>query len=153
MTEREDELRDNLCDAKMTGLTKLITEQFSNVNKQISSLSNHIATQNGTVKDLVNESIKRQQAVSDFRHLEEEFKGVKDKVEQIDKDLLEVWFFKKYPKVFLGIITAAVLATLGFSTINNWKVRNISKKVNYIEAYEKIPYAPTRGAVMDTLKF
>jgi len=154
MTGNEDKLRDSLCDEKMKGLTSLINAQFININEQVGSLSNHIRDQNGTVKDLVRESLKRQEAVNDFRHLEKEFKAVKDKVEDMDEKLLEVWFFKKYPKIFIGVIAAAVLATLGISAFNNKKVREIGTKVNFIEAYEKIPYAPIRGFVIgiDTLK-
>lgn len=72
---------------------------------------------------------------------------VNTKVEKIDKDLLEIWFFKKYPKVFIGILTAAVLATLGISYFNKRDMKEIRTKVNYIEAYEKIPFSPTRGAI------
>lgn len=67
------------------------------------------------------------------------------KVETINENLLEVWFFKKYPKVFIGIITIAVFATLGMTLFTKKDMKEIRTKVNYIEAYEKIPFAPTRG--------
>lgn len=168
MTEKEEELKDSLCDEKMKGLTLLI----EGLSKDIKGLSNHIAESNGTVKDLVKESIKRQEVIHDFRHLETEFDKftekdgpfdcLKRKVDKIDTELLEVWFFKKYPKVGLGIITAAVLGTLAISAFSNKKTNDgydkielIERKVNYIENYIKIPNAPTRGAINaypDTIK-
>lgn len=132
-----------------------VQSKFGSIEKTLGNIEKHLEKQNGSVARLQEESNKRLIIVEDFRHLEKDFESVKDKVDKIDKDLLEVWFFKKYPKVFIGILTAAVLATLGISFFNKKDMKEIRTKVNYIEAYEKIPFAPTRGAVEafpDTVK-
>ena len=132
-----------------------LEDKFDTIEKSLDRIEAHLKKQNGAIGDLQTESNKRLIVVEDFRHLEKQFDCVKTKVEEIDQDLLEVWFFKKYPKIFIGLITVAVLATLGMSFFNKKDMKEIRTKVNYIEAYEKIPFAPTRGAVEafpDTVK-
>ena len=132
-----------------------LEDKFQTLEKSLNRIENHLQKQNGSIGDLQSESNKRLLVVEDFRHLEREFGCVKTKVEKIDQDLLEVWFFKKYPKIFIGLIAAAVLATLGISFFNTKDMKEIRTKVNYIEAYEKIPNAATRGGVAaypDTVK-
>ena len=124
-----------------------LEDKFETIEKSLDRIEAHLKKQNGAIGDLQTESNKRLIVVEDFRHLEKQFDCVKTKIEKIDQDLLEVWFFKKYPKVFLGVIAAGVLATLGLSFWNNQKAKDMSKKINYIEAYEKIPFAPERGGV------
>ena len=129
-----------------------LQERFDRLNEKLDTIVSQTTKTNNRVTHLEDKSNERQIVIDDFRHLEKDFDCVKKKVDEIDKNLLEVWFFKKYPKVFIGIITAAVFATLGISYFNNRKNSDIEKKVNYIESYVKIPYAPTRGAVnFDTL--
>lgn len=98
---------------------------------------------NNRVTHLEEKSEERQVAVDDFRHLEKEFKNVKEeigtvrgRIDKMDKDLLEVWFFKKYPRVLIGILTAAIIAALilvrtKISTINDM-VRILDQKVDLI---------------------
>jgi hypothetical protein len=124
-----------------------LQERFDRLNEKLDTIVTQTTKTNNRVTHLEEKSNERQVVIDDFRHLEKDFDCVKRKVDEIDKNLLEVWFFKKYPKVFIGILTAAVLATLGISFFNKIDMKEIRTKVNYIEAYEKIPSAPTRGAV------
>lgn len=126
---------------------KYLDKCFEVINNQLKTVIEQVTRTNNRVTHLEDKSHERQVVIDDFRHLETEFKCVREKVDEIDKSLLEVWFFKKYPKVFIGIITAAVLATFGISFFNKKDMKEIRTKVNYIEAYEKIPFAPERGAV------
>lgn len=142
MHEKLDKLITSISDQLVE--LKLIKSQTTLTNSRVSHLEEerdkYIATR-------VDQSM--------LSNVKAEIDSVSAKVEIIDRDLLEVWFFKKYPKVFIGILTAAVLATLGISYFNKRDMKEIRTKVNYIEAYEKIPFAPNRGAVMaypDTAK-
>jgi hypothetical protein len=133
---------------------KYVEKCFGTIDEKLDMVIDQMTKANHRVSKLEDKSNERQVVIDDFRHLEKDFNCVKQKVEEIDKSLLEVWFFKKYPKVFIGIIAAAVLATFGMSFFNKKDMKEIRTKVNWIEAYEKIPYAPTRGAIMaypDTL--
>lgn len=133
---------------------KYVEKCFGTIDEKLDMVIDQMTKANHRVSKLEDKSNERQVVIDDFRHLEKDFNCVKQKVEEIDKSLLEVWFFKKYPKVFIGIIAAAVLATFGISFFNKKDMKEIRTKVNWIEAYEKIPYAPTRGAIMaypDTL--
>ena len=91
---------------------------------------------NSRVLHLETESNNRQVVVNDFRHLEAEFKGVRDKVEKIDKDLLEVWFFKKYPKIFIGVVAVAIFTALVLVKVDVDKLKDMvhitDQKVNLI---------------------
>lgn len=134
-----------------------VNERFDAINKRLDDILEQTTKTNSRVNHAEDKINGRQKDVDDFRHLEKEFGSVRDKVDKIDRDLLEIWFFKKYPKVFFGILAVAVAAILGLSINNNQKVKDIKQKVNYIEAYEKIPNAPTRGAIeayqqIDTVK-
>lgn len=133
---------------------KYVEKCFGTIDEKLDMVIDQMTKANHRVSKLEDKSNERQVVIDDFRHLEKDFNCVKQKVEEIDKSLLEVWFFKKYPKVFIGIIAVAVLATFGISFFNKKDMKEIRTKVNWIEAYEKIPYAPTRGAIMaypDTL--
>ncbi len=139
-----------------------VQNKFATLEKTLTNIEKHLEKQNGSIGELQKESNKRLVVVEDFRHLEKEFNdfvgkdfdSVKTKVDDIDKNLLEVRFFTKYPKVFFGIIIIIVSATLGVSYFNNRKNVDIEKKVNHIESYVKIPFAPTRSlnAYPDTSK-
>lgn len=124
-----------------------IEKCFGTIDEKLDMVIDQMTKANHRVSKLEDKSNDRQIVIDDFRHLEKEFGCVKQKVEDIDKNLLEVWFFKKYPKVFFGIITIIVLTTLGLSFFNSRDNRDIRKTVNDIEAFVKIPNAPIRGAI------
>ena len=124
MTEKEDQLRDALWEEKICGLTRLINAQFITVNETLDVIKDHMAEQNGTVKDLVAQGIERQTVINDFRHLEKEyFSEIKPCVQTIDKDLDAYRMIKKNPK-FAATILAAVVIVIGMGivqTIKSWK--------------------------------
>lgn len=140
-----------------------VETKFDNIEQALVRIEKHLEKQNSSITELQTESNKRLIVVEDFRHLEKDFNtfvekdfgSVKIKVDNIDKKLLEVWFFLKHPKVFFGMIIVIVSATLGFSYFNNRKNSDIEKKVNNIESYVKIPNAQTRilKAYPDTLNY
>lgn len=141
-----DDISENKSDReKLHGKLDQLIEGCIQQTAKLEKIEDQTIKTNNRVNHLETESNNRQVVVNDFRHLEAEFKGVKEKVEKIDNELLEFWFFKKYPKVFLGLITVLVCATLGLSYLNNKKNAVIEKEVNYIKDYVKIPFAPIRG--------
>lgn len=138
-----------------------ILEKFKGVEESLERIEKHLEKQNSSVAKLQDESNKRQEVVDDFRHLEKDFECVKQKVDKLDKDLLEVWFFKKYPKVFIGLLTILVAIALGMSTVgtiktsvNNVIVKEIQQKFDDLELSYKILNAPTRGGTVcnDTIR-
>lgn len=121
---------------------------FATIDEKLDTIVDQTTRTNSRVNHLEEKSNERQVVIDDFRHLETEFKCVKDKVDKIDKDLLEVWFFKKYPRVFVGvivvaIITALILVRTKVSTINE-TVRILDQKVDLIN----VPMRTRGGSVV-----
>ena len=119
--------------------------KFNNLEQSLNRIEKHLEKQNGSIAELRTESNKRLVVVEDFRHLEKDFETVKTKIDDIDKNLLEVRFFTKYPKVFFGIVIVIVSATLGFSFYNSRDNKAIRETVGGIKTSIEIANAPTRS--------
>jgi len=125
---------------------------FKTIDEKLNTIVGQTTKTNGKVQELEDESNKRQVVIDDFRHLEKEFKFVKEKVDKIDNDLLEVWFFKKYPRAFVGVLVAAVISALilvrtKLGTVND-SVQTLQEQVDIISApvptRSGIKYIPSR---------
>lgn len=118
------------------------------IDEKLDTIVTQTTRTNSRVNHLEEKSNERQVVIDDFRHLEKEFECVKQKVDKIDNDLLEVWFFKKYPRVFIGILTVAIIVALILvrSKINtvNETVRILDQKVDLIN----VPMRTRGGSVV-----
>ena len=102
---------------------------------------------NGRVCKLEDTCNEHKVVISDFKHVEKEFDDIKGQVKALDKEMLEVRFFKKYPKVFIGILIVSVAAALGmtgFVTVqtskNSNKIEEVREKVDWIDTKTGIKY-------------
>jgi hypothetical protein len=125
-----------------------LEKSFRVIDEKLDTIVTQTTRTNSRVNHLEEKSNERQVVIDDFRHLEKEFECVKQKVDKIDNDLLEVWFFKKYPRVFIGILTVAIIVALILvrSKINtvNETVRILDQKVDLIN----VPMRTRGGSVV-----
>jgi hypothetical protein len=125
-----------------------LEKSFRVIDEKLDTIVTQTTRTNCRVNHLEEKSNERQVVIDDFRHLEKEFECVKQKVDKIDNDLLEVWFFKKYPRVFIGILTVAIIVALILvrSKINtvNETVRILDQKVDLIN----VPMRTRGGSVV-----
>ncbi len=122
-------------------------EKFNSINKRFDSIDAHFAKMNGRVGKLEDITNEHKGVINDFRHMEKEFDDIKGQVKTLDKEMLEVRFFKKYPKVFIGILIVSVAAALGmtgFVTVqtskNSNKIEEVREKVDWIDTKTGIKY-------------
>ena len=137
-----------------------LQECFENIQNSLTKIEKHLEKQNSSIIDLQKESNNRMVVVEDFRHLEKDYEGMKKNVSDIKTDIEELRIFKKHPTWGLILISVFVIgmALSAYQTIksiggskNN---EELIQKVRDIEAYIKIPNAPTRSihAFPDTSK-
>lgn len=115
---------------KFEGLGKHMHAQFSNVHDKLDTIEKQTTKTNNRVTKL------------------------EEKVDGIEEDLIEYRFFKKYPKIFIGIIIVAALSVVyGFLKINNSQ-NEIKTQVDMINTpvhtQRGIELWPS-GVVIDTL--
>jgi|LSQX01.2.fsa_nt_gb tetrahydromethanopterin S-methyltransferase subunit G len=122
-------------------------EKFGSIDKRLESINNHLEKMNGRVCKLEETCNEHKVVISDFRHVEKEVEEMKGQVDTLDKELLEVRFFKKYPKVFIGILVISVAAALGmtgFVTVqtskNSNKIEEVREKVDWIDTKTGVRY-------------
>lgn len=135
--EDRNEVRDMLLDI-LSGHVQKIEGQYRVIQSQLSSIEIQTTKTNGRVcvlenkvdqveKDLLTHPMTCNQATE---------------IKEMKKDLEEYRFFKKYPKVFIGIILVAALITwYGFRQLNNKTNQIMSNQQN-----QGIPFIKnTRG--------
>lgn len=125
-------------------------EKFGSIDKRLDSINNHLEKMNGRVCKLEDTCNEHKVVISDFKHVEKEFDDIKGQVKALDKEMLEVRFFKKYPKVFIGILIVSVAAALGmtgFVTVqtskNSNKIEEVREKVDWIDVKTGVKYRGT----------
>jgi hypothetical protein len=115
---------------------KYLEKCFESIDRKLDTVIGQVTTTNNRVNKLEDKSNERQVVVDDFHHLEKEFKVCKEKIEEIDKNLLEVWFFKKYPKIFIGVVAVAIFTALVLVKVDVNKLKDMvhitDQKVNLI---------------------
>jgi len=89
-----------------------MSQTLDKVLETVSKIETQTALINSRVNHLEESSEERQQAVVDFRHLEEHYAETVKCVEQIDRELDEYRMVKKYPKIFVGLIVVTVIISL-----------------------------------------
>ena len=113
--EDRNEVRDMLTDV-LSGHIERIEGQYRVIQQQLSSIEVQTLKTNGRVSVLEN---KVDEVEKDLLTHPIKCTQVKE-IAEIKKDLEEYRFFKKYPKVFIGIIiVCAVIAWMGFRQLNN----------------------------------
>ncbi len=122
-------------------------EKFGSIDKRLESINNHLEKMNGRVCKLEETCNEHKVVISDFRHVEKEVEEMKGQVDTLDREMLEVRFFKKYPKVFIGILVISVAAALGmtgFVTVqtskNSNKIEEVREKVDWIDTKTGVRY-------------
>lgn len=90
------------------------------VNAKIKELSKHVAKQNGNVAALQAESLKRQEAVNDFRILEKNLSDLK-------KKLKERWLLLLLSGIFFVVIVILIYDIGGFPKMFEWLIGKIVK--------------------------
>lgn len=122
-------------------------EKFGSIDKRLESINNHLEKMNGRVCKLEETCNEHKVVISDFRHVEKEVEEMKGQVDTLDREMLEVRFFKKYPKVFIGILVISVAAALGmtgFVTVqtskNSNKIEEVREKVDWIDTKTGVKY-------------
>lgn len=122
-------------------------EKFGSIDKRLESINNHLGKMNGRVCKLEETCNEHKVVISDFRHVEKEVEEMKGQVDTLDREMLEVRFFKKYPKVFIGILVISVAAALGmtgFVTVqtskNSNKIEEVREKVDWIDTKTGVRY-------------
>ncbi len=115
MTQSEDYRK--YLEEKFSGLNTHINAQFENVHERLDRIEIQTTKTNGRVTLLEN-TVEHHPIHCD----------VKPVVEKIQEDLAEYRFFKKYPKVFIGILLVTMLS-IGFALYETYtKVSSNSKQ-------------------------
>ena len=113
-----------------------IEKCFGIIDEKLDTVIDQMTIANHRVEKLEDKSNERQTVINDFRHLEKEFGVCKQKIEEIDRNLLEVWFFKKYPKIFVGVIVVAIFTAIAMVKVDVNKLKDMvhvtDQKVNLI---------------------
>lgn len=113
--EDRNEVREMLKDI-LSGNLQKIEGQYRVIQSQLSSIEIQTTKTNGRVSILEN---KVEQVEKDILTHPIKCTQVKE-ISDIKKDLEEYRFFKKYPKVFIGIVLiSALVAWYGFRQLNN----------------------------------
>jgi hypothetical protein len=86
---------------KITGMTTLMNAQFINVNDHLTELKK--------IADANREDITKLK-IDEIKHIIN--CPVSPKVEEIQKDLQEYMFVKKYPKIAIGLLTITIFLVL-----------------------------------------
>ena len=127
---------------------KYLEKCFESIDGKLDTVIYQVTATNNRVNKLEDKSNERQVVINDFRHLESEFKVCKEKIEEIDKNLLEVWFFKKYPKIFVGVIVVAIFTAIALVKVDVNKLKDMvhvtDQKVDLIN----VPMRTRGGSVV-----
>ena len=124
-----------LIDEKFKGLASLINARFENVEDRLERIEGQTTKTNGRVTSLEHKELTHIQSCP-----------VAPKVEKINEELAEYKMFKKYPKIGLAIVAAAVLIFLITTFESIEKVKKASTPEN-IEILKE-----TGKQLNDTLK-
>lgn len=115
------QLRSNkeLFNEKFTGVHKRLSAEFTNVHDKLEAIEEQTTKTNGRVNDLEDvthnldkDAIKHTITCPQIKTISDLKGDVDTKLEKINSDLEEYRFFKKYPKIGVGIVAFACIAFL-----------------------------------------
>lgn len=115
MTKDEREL----IDEKFTGLTHLINARFETIEDRLERIEGQTTKTNGRVTSLEHKELTHIQNCP-----------VSPKIEKINEELAEYKMLKKYPKIGIGIVAAAVLMFLITTLTSIEKVKKVTTEEN-----------------------
>jgi hypothetical protein len=115
MTKDERELLDE----KFKGLTTLVNAQFTNVHERLDKIEAQTSKTNGRVTELEKKELTH---ILNCPQTE--------KINIINEELTEYKMFKKYPKIGLAIVAAAVILFLITTFDSIEKVKKVSTPQN-----------------------
>lgn len=97
-----------------------LSAEMEVVNRRITELDKKVSIQNGNVAALQAESLKRQEALDDFRKLERNLSDLK-------KKLKERWLLLLLSGVFFVVIVILIYDIGGFPKMFEWLIGKIVK--------------------------
>ena len=115
MTKSEKEL----IEEKFIGLTKLMNAQFTNVHERLDSIEKQTTKTNGRVTELEHKELTKYANCPRA-----------PQIDKINEDLAEYKLFKKYPKIGIAIVAAAVLMFLITTFTSIDKIKTLNNKEN-----------------------
>jgi hypothetical protein len=125
----------DLIEEKFKGLASLINARFENVEDRLDRIEEQTKKTNGRVTELEQKELTHIITCPNV-----------PKIEKINEELTEYKMFKKYPKIGLAIIAAAILMFL-ITTFNS------IEKVKQVNTPENVEIIKEAGrSVTDTLK-
>lgn len=136
----------------MKGIRAEIRAGFDNVHIELSAIKEQTTKTNSRVTHLENQRDEYVKTRVDTQMLGE----VSKKVDKINSDLLEYRFFKKYPKILVGVIVVMVIGMLvGFGLIKSGQ-DGLKREVDLINSpvttrSGTIEWWPS-GIVIDSIK-
>ena len=113
-------------------------EMFGSMNRRFDFIDKHLEKINGRVCKLEETCNEHKVAISDLKHVEKDVEEMRKQVNILDKELLEVRFFKKYPKVFVGVLVVSVLLALGMTGFVAVKTVENSNSIEEVEKALKV---------------
>jgi hypothetical protein len=130
MTKDERELLEE----KFRGLTSLMNAQFTNIHERLDKIEVQTTKTNGRVTDLEKKELTHIQMCPQT-----------EKIEKINEELAEYKMLKKYPKIGLAIVAAAVIFFLITTIESIERLKKVSSPQN-IEILKQ-----TEKSINDTL--
>lgn len=124
MTKDERELLEE----KFRGLTSLMNAQFTNIHERLDKIEVQTTKTNGRVTDLEKKELTHIQMCPQT-----------EKIEKINEELAEYKMLKKYPKIGLAIVAAAVIFFLitTFESIERLKKVSSPQNIEILKQTEK----------------
>jgi len=119
---------------------KNIDNNFRDVKNSLQSINNHLEKLNGTVADH-DKSIALAKAICEVQRKKSD--NNEARINKIENDLEEYRFFKKYPKIFFGIIVIILLGIVATFFNSTFRLRNLQTEVDMIN----IPVRTRSGVV------
>lgn len=112
------------------GIRSEIRAGFDNIHIELTAIKEQTTKTNNRVTHLEDEKVEYLKT----RVSTDMLKAVNEKVESMREDLLEYKFFKKYPRIFIGVILVMALSmVVGFGIIRTGQ-SNLKKEVDMINS-------------------